>query len=293
MNQTMNPAMKPPPKPYVAYLRVLAGLFAGVMTWLMIVDLIHGDFGAVAVGLLLSAGLWYLALGRPIRDHFARIKAEEADLAVRAQAGHEAYLAGDPRAFAPPPPLPPKPKMRRGVLIAIVVAAVFVLIGAITDIADGLEKKADPKPTSQSAPASAAPANAAPAESEAAKLAPAAPSSAQAAPAESASASAAQSEAAPSGMAEQAAAVPAQPETAAAQVAMPQVVCMNLQDAQDTIQEAGVFYSRSKDASGKGRNQVLDRNWVVVAQDPPAGVMIGEGDAMLSVVKIGERGDCS
>ncbi|MFC8045634.1 calcium-binding protein [Nocardia sp. NPDC057353] len=68
---------------------------------------------------------------------------------------------------------------------------------------------------------------------------------------------------------------------------------MNLQDAQDTIQAAGVFFSRSVDATGKGRAQVMDRNWVVVGQTPAAGVPIGEGEAMLSVVKIGEPGDCS
>ncbi|MFI1463235.1 PASTA domain-containing protein [Nocardia carnea] len=76
-------------------------------------------------------------------------------------------------------------------------------------------------------------------------------------------------------------------------VPMPDVVCMNLQDAQDRIQAAGVFFSRSEDATGAGRRQVMDRNWVVVAQTPAAGVPIGEADAVLSVVKIGEPGDCS
>jgi beta-lactam-binding protein with PASTA domain len=73
---------------------------------------------------------------------------------------------------------------------------------------------------------------------------------------------------------------------------MPNVVCMNLQDAQDTIQAAGVFFSRSKDATGKGRMQVLDRNWIVVAQAPAPGSLIGEGEAVLSVVKIGEPSSC-
>lgn len=74
---------------------------------------------------------------------------------------------------------------------------------------------------------------------------------------------------------------------------MPNVVCMNLQAAQDLIQQAGVFYSRSEDATGAGRMQILDRNWVVVAQTPAVGVPIGEGDAVLSAVKKGESGDCS
>lgn len=69
---------------------------------------------------------------------------------------------------------------------------------------------------------------------------------------------------------------------------MPEVVCMNLQDAQNEIQDHGVFFSRSEDATGQGRFQVLDRNWVVVAQKPSAGKPIGEFEAVLSVVKIGE-----
>ncbi|MFD3810702.1 hypothetical protein [Rhodococcus sp. NPDC058639] len=75
-------------------------------------------------------------------------------------------------------------------------------------------------------------------------------------------------------------------------VPMPPVVCMNLQAAQNLIQELGVFYSRSVDATGKGRSQVLDANWIVVGQTPGVGVPIGEGDAVLSVVKIGEPNPC-
>ena len=37
-------------------------------------------------------------------------------------------------------------------------------------------------------------------------------------------------------------------------------MCMNLQDAQDLIQEQGVFLSRSQDATGGGRSQVIDSN---------------------------------
>ena len=74
--------------------------------------------------------------------------------------------------------------------------------------------------------------------------------------------------------------------------AMPSVVCMNLQSAQNAIQAAGVFFSRSVDASGASRMQVNDSNWIVVAQDPQAGVLVGEGDALLSAVKIGEPNNC-
>ncbi len=73
---------------------------------------------------------------------------------------------------------------------------------------------------------------------------------------------------------------------------MPDVICMNLQDAQDEIQDHGVFFSGSVDATGQGRHQVIDSNWVVVDQSPAPGSPIGEGDAELSVVKYGETTDC-
>lgn len=69
---------------------------------------------------------------------------------------------------------------------------------------------------------------------------------------------------------------------------MPDVICMNLQEAQDEIQDRGVFFSRSVDASGQDRMQIMDSNWIVVDQTPAPGTKIGEGEAVLSVVKIGE-----
>jgi hypothetical protein len=73
---------------------------------------------------------------------------------------------------------------------------------------------------------------------------------------------------------------------------MPDVVCMNLQEAQDEIQEHGVFFSKSVDATGKGRKQLWDRNWVVVDQSPTPGEQIGEGEALLEVVKEDEPSIC-
>ena len=85
----------------------------------------------------------------------------------------------------------------------------------------------------------------------------------------------------------------APPATVAPASLMPDVVCMGLQDAQDRIQaEAGVFYSRSVDATGQGRSQIVDANWIVVDQTPAPGTPIGEGDAVLSVVKLDEPNDC-
>lgn len=74
---------------------------------------------------------------------------------------------------------------------------------------------------------------------------------------------------------------------------MPDVVCMNLQVAQDFIQsETGVFLSLSEDATGAGRSQIIDSNWIVVAQRPDVGTPIGEGDAVLSAVKLDEPNNC-
>lgn len=71
-------------------------------------------------------------------------------------------------------------------------------------------------------------------------------------------------------------------------VLMPDVVCMNLQAAQDEIQKYGVFFSRSSDATGMDRSQLIDRNWIVVKQTPLPGQPVTELEAVLSVVKIGE-----
>jgi beta-lactam-binding protein with PASTA domain len=73
---------------------------------------------------------------------------------------------------------------------------------------------------------------------------------------------------------------------------MPDVVCMNLQKAQNEIQDHGVFLSKSVDATGKGRRQLVDSNWIVVSQIPEPGEKIGERDAVLSVVKTDEPNAC-
>jgi hypothetical protein len=44
-----------------------------------------------------------------------------------------------------------------------------------------------------------------------------------------------------------------------------------LQSAQDQAQAAGFFNLTSHDGLGRGRNQVLDREWKVCFQTPPAG----------------------
>jgi hypothetical protein len=78
----------------------------------------------------------------------------------------------------------------------------------------------------------------------------------------------------------------------AATAIMPDVVCMNLQAAQNKIQENGVFYSDSFDATGEGRMQINDSNWIVVSQTPAPGSPITEGSANLGAVKEGEPNPC-
>ncbi|RJL34095.1 PASTA domain-containing protein [Bailinhaonella thermotolerans] len=76
---------------------------------------------------------------------------------------------------------------------------------------------------------------------------------------------------------------------AAGRKALPDVVGMNLQEAQDTMQAAGFFVLNDKDATGKNRFQVNDRNWVVTRQEPPAGEEVPpETPVTLWAKKIGE-----
>jgi len=76
---------------------------------------------------------------------------------------------------------------------------------------------------------------------------------------------------------------------------MPDVVCMDLQSAQNLIQDQGVFFSRSEDAAGEGRSQIVDANWIVIEQNVTPGERFDEGDVVLKVLKEDEaasRGLC-
>lgn len=157
-------------------------------------------------------------------------------------------------------------------VIAAAVAAVFVLIGIIGDISDGLESPSDDNATTT--PQSSARAQ---------------PISTSNAPATSAVATAKAATPVPTTAATTTAARVADVQPTAV---MPNVVCMDLEAAQDTIQAAGVFFSESVDATGQGRAQVWDRNWIVVDQTPAAGALIDEGDPVLSVVKEDEFSGC-
>jgi beta-lactam-binding protein with PASTA domain len=72
---------------------------------------------------------------------------------------------------------------------------------------------------------------------------------------------------------------------------LPDLVGLELQLAQDTLQAAGWWLMSSYDTTGQDRLQVLDRNWVVVEQIPPAGTKVPFDNAVkLGVVKKGEPG---
>jgi beta-lactam-binding protein with PASTA domain len=69
---------------------------------------------------------------------------------------------------------------------------------------------------------------------------------------------------------------------------VPNVVCMELQAAQDKLQEAGFYLLSSKDALGD-RHQILDRDWVVIGQSStPGKVALPLTKMTLTVVKYGE-----
>ena len=70
---------------------------------------------------------------------------------------------------------------------------------------------------------------------------------------------------------------------------VPNVTCMNLQDAQDTLQRAEFFNLASVDGLGQGRHQILDRDWVVTKQSAaPGSRPAALTRIVLTVVKYGE-----
>ena len=55
---------------------------------------------------------------------------------------------------------------------------------------------------------------------------------------------------------------------------VPEVVGKNHQEAQDLLQAAGFYNLGEEDATGRGRKLLLDRNWVVVEQNPKGGTVL-------------------
>jgi hypothetical protein len=74
---------------------------------------------------------------------------------------------------------------------------------------------------------------------------------------------------------------------------MPGEVGKVLQAAQDDIQRVSrdpFFYSSSRDATGRGRHQILDRDWKVCSQNVPAGQVVRRSTVLVTfnVVKLTE-----
>lgn len=85
--------------------------------------------------------------------------------------------------------------------------------------------------------------------------------------------------------------VPTAAPTPPASPTMPDLVCVDLQAAQDILQEVtGDFFIDSYDASGENRFQINDSNWVVTEQDPAAGQPL-TSDPRIGAVKDDEF-DC-
>lgn len=74
---------------------------------------------------------------------------------------------------------------------------------------------------------------------------------------------------------------------------MPLIPCgTDLQTAQDLVQDAGVFFSTSIDATGENRFQMVDRNWTVVLAEPAPGTPIADYDPTFYVLKDSEFPGC-
>ncbi|AXL93583.1 hypothetical protein C4J65_31625 [Streptomyces sp. CB09001] len=69
---------------------------------------------------------------------------------------------------------------------------------------------------------------------------------------------------------------------------LPDMVGKGLQSAQDEAQAAGFYLLTSHDALGRGRNQLLDRNWKVCAQSPASGTQPTDTEVDFSTVKLEE-----
>jgi beta-lactam-binding protein with PASTA domain len=70
---------------------------------------------------------------------------------------------------------------------------------------------------------------------------------------------------------------------------VPNVVCKELSSAKELLKRAGFVELSAQDATGQGRHQILDTNWIVVAQSVAPGRRADPvTPIVLSVVKYGE-----
>jgi hypothetical protein len=81
---------------------------------------------------------------------------------------------------------------------------------------------------------------------------------------------------------------PAATTPAAKTAELPDLVGKGLQSAQDAAQAAGFFQLPSHDSLGRGRNQILDRDWNVCFQTPEPGRHSTKTKIDLGAVKLDE-----
>ena len=71
---------------------------------------------------------------------------------------------------------------------------------------------------------------------------------------------------------------------------MPNAVGKVLQEAQDELQTRGSYLMDQKDATGRARLQIDDRNWRVCSQKPGPGEVVPlETRVVLASVKLAEK----
>lgn len=70
---------------------------------------------------------------------------------------------------------------------------------------------------------------------------------------------------------------------------LPDLVGKGLQTAQDEAQAAGFTNLTSHDALGRGRDQLIDRNWQVCQQEPAAGTVLSDTRIDFATVKLDEE----
>jgi hypothetical protein len=73
-------------------------------------------------------------------------------------------------------------------------------------------------------------------------------------------------------------------------ITVPDVSGMGHQDAQDTIQAAGLYNLREVDGKGRARPLIIDRNWVQTEQFPAVGTKVTPDTAVtLTAVKYTDK----
>ncbi|WP_370946381.1 PASTA domain-containing protein [Amycolatopsis sp. cg5] len=68
-------------------------------------------------------------------------------------------------------------------------------------------------------------------------------------------------------------------------ITVPDVTGMNHQQAQDTMQAAGLYNLREVDGKGLGRALVVDNNWVQTGQSPAAGTKVA-ADTVITLTAV-------